>query len=172
MLPPPRVWWKPLGREERNWLLVAFVWCIFMTAMMPLWFFFGRQNVPATTYRVAPEAFVDRVNTFVEEYQSGEENGKPIVTPPVGDIYLLARQFEWYPILTLERGETYTLHLSSADVNHGFSLQPTNLNLMVIPGYDYVVQLTPSESGEFNVICNEYCFYGHHTMVGKIIVTE
>ena len=134
MLSPPKVWWKPLGREERNWLLVAFVWCIFMTIMMPLWFFFGRQNVPATTYRVAPEVFIEEVNAFVEEYQTGEEAGRPVVTAPPGDIFMLARQFEWYPILTLEKGETYDLHLSSADVSHGFSLQPTNLNLMVSAG--------------------------------------
>jgi len=172
MLAPPRNWWKPLGRLERNWLLVAFIWCVIMTAMMPLWYFFGRQNVPATTYRVVPDGFVEEVNAFVEEYQVGEERGLPVVAPPPGDIYLLARQFQWYPILQLEKGQTYQLHLSSADVSHGFSLQPTNLNLMVLPGYDYVIQLTPTEAGDFNVICNEYCFYGHHTMIGKIIVTE
>jgi len=172
MLAPPRNWWKPLGRLERNWLLVAFIWCVIMTAMMPLWYFFGRQNVPATTYRVVPDGFVEEVNAFVEEYQVGEEHGLPVVAPPPGDIYLLARQFQWYPILQLEKGQTYQLHLSSADVSHGFSLQPTNLNLMVLPGYDYVIQLTPTEAGDFNVICNEYCFYGHHTMIGKIIVTE
>jgi len=172
MLAPPRNWWKPLGRLERNWLLVAFIWCVIMTAMMPLWYFFGRQNVPATTYRVVPDGFVEEVNAFVEEYQVGEERGLPVVAPPPGDIYLLAREFQWYPILQLEKGQTYQLHLSSADVSHGFSLQPTNLNLMVLPGYDYVIQLTPTEAGDFNVICNEYCFYGHHTMIGKIIVTE
>jgi len=144
--------------------------------MMPLWFFFGRQNVPATTYRVAPESFVAEVNAFVEQYQIGEEQlgstTLPVVAPPPGDVFLLARQFQWYPILQLERGQTYQLHLSSADVSHGFSLQPTNLNLMVLPGYDYVVTLTPTESGEFSVVCNEYCFYGHHLMVGKIIVQD
>ena len=172
MLAPPKNWWKPLDRREKNWLLIALVWCIFMTIMMPLWFFFGRQNVPATTYRVTTDGYQQEVEAFVSEYQVGEESGIPVVEPPPGDIYLLARQFQWYPILTLEKGQTYQLHLSSIDVTHGFSLQPTNLNLMVLPGYDYVVELTPTESGEFSVICNEYCFYGHHTMVGKIVVNE
>jgi len=37
MLAPARVWWKPLHRYEKSWLIVAFAFCIFLTAMMPLW---------------------------------------------------------------------------------------------------------------------------------------
>jgi cytochrome c oxidase subunit 2 len=43
---------------------------------------------------------------------------------------------------------------------------------MALPSYDYVVNLKPTTSGEFSVVCNEYCFLGHHLMVGKLIVTE
>ena len=71
-----------------------------------------------------------------------------------------------------EKGETYRLHLSSMDWQHGFSLQPNNINLQVHPGYDMVVTLTPTETGTFSVVCNEYCGVGHHTMVGKIHVVE
>ena len=39
MLAPERVWWKPFGRPEKTWLTVAFVWCVFLTLMMPLWYF-------------------------------------------------------------------------------------------------------------------------------------
>jgi cytochrome c oxidase subunit 2 len=171
MLSPPRVWWKPLGRLEKSWLIVAFVWCLTLTAMMPLWLFLGRQNVPATTYRVDPVRYQEQVAAFVEEYQVGDESGVPIVAPPPGsDVYLLARQWSWSPILQLEEGETYHIHVSSADVQHGFSLQPTNLNFQILPGYDYVITLTPTESGEFVIVCNEFCAIGHHSMVGKVIV--
>jgi len=71
-----------------------------------------------------------------------------------------------------EKGQSYRLHLSSMDWLHGFSLQPVNINLEVHPGYDMVVTITPTDSGEFGVICNEFCGIGHHTMIGKIIVTE
>ncbi len=172
MLAPPRVWWKPLGRLERNWLKLAFVWCVFLTAMMPLWFYFGRQNVPAKTYRVTPEQFQAKVEAFIAEYQVGEEKGIPVVEPPPGDVFMLARMWQWQPILKLKVGETYRLHLSSVDVQHGFSLQPLNLNFMVLPGYDYVVTITPTTEGEFYVVCNEFCGIGHHLMIGKIIVTK
>jgi len=32
--------------------------------------------------------------------------------------------------------------------------------------------VTPNETGEFGVICNEFCGIGHHTMVGRIHVVE
>jgi cytochrome c oxidase subunit 2 len=78
----------------------------------------------------------------------------------------------WYPVLKLEKGVTYTLHLSSLDLNHGFSLYPINLNLQILPGYDYAVKITPNEAGDFRIICNEFCGINHHNMVGKIVVVE
>jgi len=34
MLAPEKNWWKPMGRMEKSWLTVAFVWCVFLTVMM------------------------------------------------------------------------------------------------------------------------------------------
>lgn len=173
MLAPPRVWWKPLHRLEKSWVIIAFVWCLILTAMMPIWFFYGRQNVPATTFRTTPEAYQQKVTDFAGQYQVDTINGIPVVAPPPGsDIYILARQWQWFPALQLEKGETYRLHLSSLDVQHGFSLQPVNLNLQVLPTFEYVATITPTQSGEFSIVCNEFCAIGHHLMVGKIFVTE
>jgi cytochrome c oxidase subunit 2 len=30
--------------------------------------------------------------------------------------------------------------------------------------------VTPTTTGEFYVVCNEFCGIGHHQMVGKILV--
>ena len=83
-----------------------------------------------------------------------------------------AKAWSWEPILVMKKGRSYRVRLSSVDLQHGFSLQPTNLNLMVLPGYEYVATLTPNETGEYLIVCNEYCGLGHHKMVGKIIVTD
>ena len=32
--------------------------------------------------------------------------------------------------------------------------------------------MTPTEAGEFSIICNEFCGIGHHTMTGKIYVKD
>jgi cytochrome c oxidase subunit 2 len=95
----------------------------------------------------------------------------PIVEPPAGgDAYLIGRMWQWYPALRLRMGETYRIHLSALDLQHGFSLQPLNMNFQVLPGYDHVLTLTPTSKGEFTIVCNEFCGAGHHAMSGKIIV--
>jgi cytochrome c oxidase subunit II len=58
------------------------------------------------------------------------------------------------------------------DYMHGFSLQPANINLQVIPGYDMVVNVTPNQDGAFSILCNEFCGIGHHKMVTKLYVVN
>jgi cytochrome c oxidase subunit 2 len=80
--------------------------------------------------------------------------------------------YQWFPILKLVNGKTYRLHISALDVNHGFSLYPVNVNLQIVPGYDYALEVTPNAAGDFRIVCNEFCGIGHHTMVGRVIVTD
>ena len=89
---------------------------------------------------------------------------------PGTDIYMLARMWQFVPIIKLKKDQTYRLHISSPDLNHGWSLQPMNMNFQIVPGYDHVLTITPTSTGEFPVICNEFCGVGHHLMTGKIIV--
>ena len=35
-----------------------------------------------------------------------------------------------------------------------------------------VMTITPTTTGEFGIVCNEYCGLGHHTMTGRIYVVE
>ena len=174
--PTRRLWWKtPIERTEVLWVGIAFVWAMIMFFMMPYWHVVGKQNPPTEAYRIAPEAYAAKAEAMVEQYTVREEGdtGIEVVRPPAGsDVYLVARLWEWWPILELKKDQTYRLHLSSMDYQHGFSLQPTNLNLQVHPGYDMVATITPTTSGTFGVVCNEFCEIGHHTMLGKIYVTE
>lgn len=173
LIPPQGVWWKKTEKQEKRWVTIAFVWCMILFAMMPLWHFKGGQNPSGIRGKVSPVDFANRVERFVKEYKVGEEKGIPIVEPPAGsEVYMLGRMWSWYPIIKLKKNTEYTLHLSSTDINHGFSLYPVNINFQVIPGYDYGLKIVPNESGEFIVMCNEFCGIGHHLMVGKVIVTE
>lgn len=170
---PQGVWWKPAAPQERKWVIISFIWCMILFAMMPLWHMRGGQNPSGIRGKVTAEAFQERVTRFVQDYQVGEDKGVPVVAPPPGsDIYMLGRMWSWYPILKLKKGVEYTLHLSSVDLNHGFSLYPVNINFQVVPGYDYGLKIVPNKSGEFAVICNEFCGIGHHLMVGKVIVED
>ena len=172
--PDQRIWWnEPIHKVELGWIVIAFLWGLFMFFFMIAWHFIGDQNLSTETYRVQPDAYVEKVEAFAERYQVGEEEGVPVVRPPAGeDVYILARLWEFWPILELKKGQSYRIHLSSADWMHGFSLQPTNINISIHPGYEHVINLTPTDTGEFGIVCNEYCGIGHHTMTGRIRVTD
>jgi cytochrome c oxidase subunit II len=173
LVAPRGNWWIPAHKSERVWFGIAFAWCMVLFAMMPLWHWKGGQNPSGIRRKVEPAAYAARVEEFVKEYKVGEMNGYPVVAPPPGsDIYLMGRMWSWYPVLKLKKGAEYTLHLSSQDVNHGFSLYPVNINFQVVPGYDYGLKVVPSTAGDFGIICNEFCGVGHHMMLGKVLVTN
>ena len=101
------------------------------------------------------------------------ERKVPVIKPPVGaDIYLVGRLWDWWPYFELKKDQAYRLHLTSMDWQHGFSLQPANINVQVLPGYEMVMTLTPNKSGKYTIVCNEYCGIGHHNMLGTIYVVE
>lgn len=174
--PSDKVWWnEPIEKTELIWISIVFVWGVFMTFMMPYWHVVGDQNLSNETYRVTPEQFMAKAQGVVDQFTVGEYGPQktPIVRPPAGsDVYLVARLWSWWPVLELEKGKSYRVHMSSLDWQHGFSLQPANINVQVVPDYEYVVTLTPDEVGEYSIICNEYCGIGHHLMIGKILVVE
>ncbi|MBM3555197.1 MAG: cytochrome C oxidase subunit II [Alphaproteobacteria bacterium] len=172
--PSERLWWnEPIHKSELVWVTVAFLWGLVMFFTMIFWHVYGQQNLSNEAYRIEPARFEQKVEAMVAKYKIGEEgsSGIPVVKPPAGsDVYMLGRTFQWYPVLELEKGKNYRLHLSSLDVQHGFSLQPTNINLQIHPHYEMVITVTPTETGDFGVICNEFCGIGHHQMLGKIRV--
>lgn len=170
---PPDDWFQPPHGGERTWIGLALCWCLVMFLMMPYWHFRGKQNSTGEAYRVTPADFAARVQRFVAANKVGEDSGVDVVQPaPGSDVYLLAQMWRFYPVLRLRKDQTYRLHVSSLDVQHGFSLQPMNMNFQILPGYDHVLTVTPTQAGEYLIVCNEFCGIGHHLMTGKILVEE
>jgi cytochrome c oxidase subunit 2 len=73
------------------------------------------------------------------------------------------------PELRVPVGAQITFIATSADVIHGFQVEGTRLNMMLIPGQISRSTYTFEEPGEHLLICHEYCGIGHHTMSGRII---
>jgi cytochrome c oxidase subunit 2 len=175
ILPPAdRNWFKqPIDKVEWTWILLAFVWGMIMFVMMIYWHINGKQNLSTETYKSTREMYAAKAEKYVAENTIRTETDRqiPVVKAiPNGDNYLIARLWDWWPIIEFEKGKTYRVHLYSMDYNHGFSLQPTNINIQVVPGIEHVVKMTPTQTGTFAIVCNEYCGIGHHTMLGRMYV--
>jgi cytochrome c oxidase subunit 2 len=87
------------------------------------------------------------------------------------DVVVVARAWQFEPSeIHVPAGAPVRIRATSVDVIHGFEVESTHVNMMLIPGE--ISQMTtrfPSK-GEHLLICHEYCGLGHHRMFGKVIV--
>lgn len=67
-------------------------------------------------------------------------------------------------------GAEITFTATTTDVIHGFNVERTRINMMLIPGQITEFRHTFREPGEHLLICHEYCGLGHHTMFGRVVV--
>jgi cytochrome c oxidase subunit 2 len=89
------------------------------------------------------------------------------------EVHMVAKMWAFDPpIINLPRGSRVRFYLSAKDVNHGFHIDKTNVNLMAVPGAVNYGEAVFNETGKFRVVCHEYCGSGHQNMAGMINVTD
>lgn len=62
--------------------------------------------------------------------------------------------------------------LRSKDVLHDFAVAQFRVKMDLVPGMDTYLWLTPTQNGRFEILCEELCGIGHHTMRGAVVVEE
>lgn len=93
------------------------------------------------------------------------------LAPNKYEAYILAQAWSFLPNrITVPAGSTITFYVTSKDVIHGFQLEGTNINMMIIPGEVSRLTATFDKPGTYNFVCHEYCGVGHHTMYGQLVV--
>lgn len=189
--PPDGNWWdRAVNRRETIWLGIAGAWSLAIFGWMSGFAQFGDQNPVGETYDVEPEGFAAMVGDYEERAgstsaaaiderrQPTEEDQQNVIVPPGESVYVMGRRFNWGGLpVVLETGTEYDIHLSSQDVQHGFSVRPgeslsQQINLQVFPGTEWVVPMTFDDPGTYHVICNEFCGQGHASMYGKFYVVD
>jgi cytochrome c oxidase subunit 2 len=84
---------------------------------------------------------------------------------------VVARIWSFAPAqIEVPAGGEVTFTMTSPDVIHGFYIERTRVNLMVIPGQVTRATYRFERPGEYLLLCHEYCGVGHHTMHAKVIV--
>lgn len=87
------------------------------------------------------------------------------------EVVLLGQVWSFQPNeIRVPAGAEVTFRMTSPDVIHGFHVERTTINVMLIPGQVTEVRHTFRKPGEHLIICHEYCGLGHHLMYGKVIV--
>ncbi len=150
---------------ERAWIIASIVLVIiFFIAVTIAGAMMGIQ-IPGQVGRVDPNT-VSEVGEF-------SEPGVRELAPGKYEAVIMSKTWSFEPReITIPKGSEVTFYITSEDVQHGFKLQDTNLNVMVLPGQVTSLTIVFDEAGEYPYICTEYCGLGHAAMFGKVIVTE
>ncbi|MDC6465511.1 cytochrome c oxidase subunit II [Pelagibacteraceae bacterium] len=74
--------------------------------------------------------------------------------------------------LHLEINQPVKVELRSYDVLHNFYVPQFRAKMDTLPGLVTFYWFTPTRTGDFEVLCAEYCGTGHYAMRGKVLVDE
>jgi cytochrome c oxidase subunit 2 len=85
----------------------------------------------------------------------------------------IGQQYSFTPSCIVVPTDTpVTFRATSADVVHGFLIDRTNINLMLVPGYVSSLGARFDTPGERLMPCHEFCSVGHEGMWGRIKIVE
>lgn len=151
-----------IHRYERAWAYFTIgLLVIFFLSVLTAAFAAGVQ-LPS------PQGLVDPANLAATDFA---EPGVRQLGPRNYEVYMIGQMWLWRPNeIRIPQGSKLTLYLTSQDVQHGFKVVGTSINLMVIPGQVSRAVHVFDEPGEYLIVCHEYCGLQHHTMQGAIIV--
>jgi cytochrome c oxidase subunit 2 len=153
-----------VDRYEAVWIrITSIVLIVFFLLIVVSAFSVGFQ-VPGVYQRVDPATLMNADSPFANPTLRELAPGKY-------EVHIRAQVWQFTPAeIHVPVGSTVTFYVTSQDVQHGFKLAGTNINMMVLPGQISTLKTTFNQEGTFNFVCNEYCGLLHHTMYGRMVV--
>lgn len=156
-----------IDRLEKRWANIALgIAGLFVAVILSSALFHG-IHAPSNVETI-DSARLHLSDEFAEDKLGPEINPDGSVT-----VRMVAGRYGFYPKqLTLPAQTKLTFRWVSLDVLHGVHIPMTNMSTMIVPGY--VAQITTEfhHSGEYPLLCNEYCGMGHAHMWNNISVVS
>ena len=106
------------------------------------------------------------VSTLLVLAVCGCDSGKPDVVIPV-----VMKKYAFEPaVIRVKKGQVVELDVSTADVQHGFTVPDLGIKEPIQPHRPAKVIFKADRTGVFPMTCSIICGPGHDDMVGKIVV--
>jgi cytochrome c oxidase subunit II len=154
-------------RVEHRWATVSVVILVLLVAM---------ATFAALHQGAMPQSRVETVDPRTL-HLGGEfiESNLGSALEPDGSVTVrgIGQQYSFTPsCMVLPTNTLITFRATSADVVHGFLIDGTNINLMLVPGYVSSLNARFETPGERLMPCHEFCGMGHEGMWGRIKVVD
>lgn len=154
-----------IDRYEKWWMWISIAVLVAFVGLVGVAGYAMGFQVPS------PEARVDPNTVTTDPNSPWSKPGLRELAPGKYEAYIVAQIWLFNPReIKVPAGSTVTFYITSKDVQHGFKIQDTNINMQILPGYVSKLTVTFDTPGEYPVICTEYCGSGHAAMYSTIIV--
>jgi cytochrome c oxidase subunit 2 len=152
---------------ERKWVWLSLL--IVVAAGVLLGFYAVANNIhPPSNVETIDSSRLHLSEEFAEDNIGVRTNSDGSVT-----VTMVAARYGFYPPRIEVPADTpVTFRIASADVLHGVHVPYTNMTTMIVPGYISEVSTSFPRTGEYSLLCNEYCGLGHDSMWSRLVVTE
>ncbi len=154
-------------RTERRWAGVSVV---VIATLVVVAAFAGiyHETMPQFHVETVNPRTLHLTGEFIESnLGSAMEPDGSVTVRAIGQQYSFTPQCVLVPTAT-----QINVRATSADVVHGFLIDGTNYNAMLVPGYVSTLSMRFDSPGDHHMPCHEYCSVGHEGMWGKIIVID
>ena len=150
---------------ERRWAIIVMLIIALLLAMVVFTGLHWASMPPSRVETVDPRTL----------HLSGEfvENNLGTAVGADGKVMvrLIAQQYSFEPqCLVVPAGVPVTFRATTTDAIHGFVVDRTNANVMLVPGFVATFTATFDKAGEQLMPCHEYCGTGHEAMWGHVQV--
>ena len=155
------------ARVERRWGLVS---VIIMALLVFLATFGGvhQATMPQNRVETVDPRTLHLTGEFIESNLGSALEPDGSVT-----VRILGQQYSFTPqCIVVPTNTLVTFRGASADVVHGFLIQKTNVNLMLVPGYVSMLSARFAKPAESYMPCHEYCGTGHEAMWARVRIID
>ncbi len=153
-----------MHKLEKIWITIGIVTLIAFLSTVGIQAFTSDHHKPPSDLTVIDPEKVHETAPF-------DEPGLKELGDNKYELIIVLQSFGFTPNdIQIPQGAEVTIKVTSIDVVHGFQIPGTNVNMMVTPGHINSMTYTFDETGEFLILCNEYCGTGHHYMSAKLEV--
>jgi cytochrome c oxidase subunit II len=155
------------ARIERRWGTISV--CIIVTmVVMAAYAGIHQASMPQAQVETADPRTLHIAGEFIESNLGSAVEADGSVT-----VRALGQQYSFTPqCIVVPANTPVTFRATSADVVHGFLIEGSNVNTMLVPGYISIITTRFAKAADTYMPCHEFCGTGHEGMWGRIRIID
>lgn len=154
-----------VDQTEKKWIWITVLMTVVMIGVITM-YAVGSNIHPPSGFEPIDSTRLHLSKEFAEDNLGVKTNDDGSIT-----LTMVAARYGFYPSkIEVPVDTPVKIRIASADVLHGVHVPFTNFATMVVPGYIAEVNTTFVKTGDFSLLCNEYCGLGHDHMWSRLKV--